>query len=56
MAHNGGTPRLLAKCGRAVELPGKQRIEDPALARIFAPNRLIPACHGGTQITYSAGG
>jgi len=28
MAHNGGTPRLLAKCGSAVEVPGKQQIED----------------------------
>ncbi len=34
MAHNGGTPRLLAKCGSAVEVPGKQQIEDPALARV----------------------
>ena len=34
MAHNAGTPRLLAKCGSAVEVPGKQQIEDPALARV----------------------
>ncbi len=32
MAHNGGTPRLLAKCGSAVEVLDKQQIEDPALA------------------------
>jgi hypothetical protein len=34
MAHNGGTPRLLAKCGSAVEVLDKQQIEDPALARV----------------------
>jgi hypothetical protein len=34
MAHNGGTPRLLAKCGSAVEVPDEQQIEDPALARV----------------------
>jgi hypothetical protein len=34
MTRNGGTPRLLAKCGSAVEVPGKQQIEDPALARV----------------------
>jgi hypothetical protein len=34
MAYNGGTPRLLAKCGSAVEVPGKQQIEDPALAPV----------------------
>jgi hypothetical protein len=34
MAHNGGTPRLLAKCGSAVEVFDKQQIEDPALARV----------------------
>ena len=32
--HNGGTPRLLAKCGSAVEVLDKQQIEDPALARV----------------------
>jgi hypothetical protein len=32
MAHNAGTPRLLAKCGSAVEVLDKQQIEDPALA------------------------
>jgi hypothetical protein len=34
MAHNGGTPRLLAKCGSTVEILDKQQIEDPALARV----------------------
>ena len=34
MAHNASTPRPLAKCGSAVEVPGKQQIEDPALARV----------------------
>lgn len=34
MAHNGGTPRLLAKCGSAVEVLDKQQIEDPAPARV----------------------
>src|SRR6266550_7159880 len=34
MAHNGGTPRLLAKCGSAVEVLDEQQIEDPALARV----------------------
>src|SRR6266446_7456376 len=34
MAPNGGTPRLLAKCGSAVEVLDKQQIEDPALARV----------------------
>ena len=34
MAHNGGTTRLLAKCGSAVEVLNKQQIEDPALARV----------------------
>jgi hypothetical protein len=34
MAHNGSTPRLLAKCGSAVEVLDKQQIEDPALARV----------------------
>jgi hypothetical protein len=34
MAHNVGTPRLLAKCGSAVEVLDKQQIEDPALARV----------------------
>jgi hypothetical protein len=34
MARTGGTPRLLAKCGSAVEVLDKQQIEDPALARV----------------------
>jgi hypothetical protein len=34
MAHNRGTPRLLAKCGSAVEVLDMQQIEDPALARV----------------------
>jgi hypothetical protein len=34
MAHNGGTPRLLAKCGSAVEVLDEQQIKDPALARV----------------------
>jgi hypothetical protein len=34
MAHNGGTPRLLAKCRSAIEVLDKQPIEDPALARV----------------------
>jgi hypothetical protein len=34
MAHNGGTPRLLAKYGSAVEVFDKQQIEDPPLARV----------------------
>src|SRR5258707_14550327 len=34
MAHNEGTPRLLAKCGSAVEVLDRQQTEDPALARV----------------------
>src|SRR5258706_16122059 len=34
MAHHGGTPRPLAKCGSAVEVLDKQQIGDPALARV----------------------
>jgi hypothetical protein len=34
MAHNGGTPRLLAKCGSAVEVLDKQQIEDAALRAV----------------------
>ncbi len=34
MARNAGTPRLLAKCGSAVEVLDKQQIEDSALARV----------------------
>jgi len=34
MARNGGPPRLLAKCGSAVEVLDEQQIEDPAFARV----------------------
>jgi hypothetical protein len=34
MARNGGIPRLLAKCGSAVEVLDKQQIEDPALGHV----------------------
>ena len=37
MAHNAGTPRLLAKCGSAVEVLDKQQIEDPGRVDIDGP-------------------
>jgi len=45
-AHNGGTPRLLAKCGSAIEVPHKQQIEDPALAWVkrHAPPAIQTVC------------